>query len=94
MLPSPLKFAEAGYAVLVVDVRGRYSSDGAFTPFHNEGRDGYDTVEWMAAQPFCNGEVGIFGLSYYGATTLLATRRASALAALRGGGHHRQRLLR
>ena len=74
VLPSPLKFAEAGYAVLVVDVRGRYSSDGAFTPFHNEGRDGYDTVEWMAAQPFCNGAVGIFGLSYYGATTLLATR--------------------
>ena len=74
VLPSPLKFAEAGYAVLVVDVRGRYSSDGAFAPFHNEGRDGYDTVEWMAAQPSCNGEVGIFGLSYYGATTLLATR--------------------
>ena len=74
VLPSPLKFAEAGYAVLVVDVRGRYASDGAFAPFHNEGRDGHDTVEWMAAQPFCNGEVGIFGLSYYGATTLLATR--------------------
>ena len=43
VLPSPLKFAEAGYAVLVVDVRGRYSSDGAFAPFHNEGRDGHDS---------------------------------------------------
>ena len=74
LLPRPLKLAEAGYAVLVVDVRGRWSSQGAFEPFHHEGRDGYDTIEWLAAQPYCNGDVGILGLSYYGATTLLATR--------------------
>ena len=74
VLPAPLKIAEQGYAVLVVDVRGRFSSQGEFHPFVNEGRDGYDTVEWMAAQPFCDGNVGIFGLSYYGATTLLAAK--------------------
>ena len=74
VLPAPLKLAEQGYAVLVVDVRGRFSSDGEFNPFVNEAHDGYDTIEWLAAQDFCNGDVGIFGLSYYGATTLLAAR--------------------
>ena len=80
VLPSPLKLAEEGYAVLVADVRGRYASEGEFHPFRHEGRDGCDTIEWMAAQPFCDGAVGVFGLSYYGATALLAAReRPSAL---------------
>jgi uncharacterized protein len=61
-----------GYAVVVQDVRGRYQSDGDFRPYENEGRDGYDTIEWSAAQPWSNGTVGTFGLSYPGAVQWLA----------------------
>jgi len=63
---------ERGYAVVVVDVRGRYHSGGEFRPYENEGRDGYDTIEWAATQPWANGAVGTFGLSYPGAVQWLA----------------------
>jgi hypothetical protein len=68
-------FAKAvarGYAVVVQDVRGRYASDGEFVAYQNEGRDGYDTIEWTAKQPWCDGNVGTFGLSYPGAVQWLA----------------------
>jgi putative CocE/NonD family hydrolase len=48
-----------GYAVFVQDVRGRYASDGVFDPYRQEGRDGYDTVEWIATMPWSNGRVGV-----------------------------------
>src|ERR1700720_619788 len=63
---------ERGYAVVIVDVRGRYASEGEFRPYENEGRDGYDTIEWAARQPWSNGAVGTFGLSYPGAVQWLA----------------------
>ena len=63
---------EHGYVVVVQDVRGRYASDGEFRPYENEGRDGYDTIEWAARQPWSNGAVGTFGLSYPGAVQWLA----------------------
>ena len=63
---------ERGYVVVVQDVRGRYASDGEFRPYENEGRDGYDTIEWAARQPWSNGNVGTFGLSYPGAVQWLA----------------------
>ncbi|HVO64017.1 MAG TPA: CocE/NonD family hydrolase [Terriglobales bacterium] len=63
---------ERGFAVVIQDVRGRYHSDGEFRPYENEGKDGYDTIEWAAAQPWSNGEVGTFGLSYPGAVQWLA----------------------
>ncbi len=63
---------ERGYAVVVEDVRGRYASAGEFRPYENEGRDGYDTIEWAASQPWSNGVVGTFGLSYPGAVQWLA----------------------
>jgi len=68
-------FTEAvtrGYAVVVQDVRGRYRSDGDFRPYEREGRDGFDTIEWAAAQPWSDGNVGTFGLSYPGAVQWLA----------------------
>jgi putative CocE/NonD family hydrolase len=63
---------ERGYAVVVQDVRGRYASDGEFRPYQNEGRDGYDTIEWAARQPWSTGAIGTFGLSYPGAVQWLA----------------------
>ena len=63
---------ERGYAVVVQDVRGRYASAGDFVPYEHEGPDGYDTIEWAASQPWSNGKVGTFGLSYPGAVQWLA----------------------
>ena len=71
-----LKAVERGYAVVLQDVRGRYASDGIFNPYRNEGRDGYDTIEWAAAQPWSNGKVGTYGLSYPGAVQWLAAVEA------------------
>ena len=65
---NPTKAVEAGYIVVVQDVRGRYASGGKFTPFVKEYEDGYDTVEWAAKLPGCNGDVGMYGLSYFGKT--------------------------
>ena len=64
--------ASHGYVVFLQDVRGRYSSDGDWYPFVHEAEDGYDTIEWIAAQPYSNGKVGMFGGSYVGATQMLA----------------------
>jgi len=66
------KAVARGYAVVIQDVRGRYASDGEFDAYKNEGRDGYDTIEWAAVQPWSNGNVGTFGLSYPGAVQWLA----------------------
>ncbi|HEY6553134.1 MAG TPA: CocE/NonD family hydrolase [Vicinamibacteria bacterium] len=67
---------DRGYAVVVQDVRGRSGSAGEFEPYRNEGKDGYDTIEWAAAQPWSNGKVGTFGLSYPGAVQWLAAVEA------------------
>lgn len=74
--PLPVRLAEQGYAVVVNDTRGRFSSGGDFVPYVHEATDGYDTVEWAAAQPWSNGDTAVFGCSYLGLTTLLAAREA------------------
>ena len=63
-------FSSRGYATVVQDVRGRFDSEGTFYPYLAEGQDGYDAVEWAAAQPWSNGSVGTFGRSYLAATQL------------------------
>ena len=60
--------ADAGYAVAVQDVRGRFDSEGVYYPFLNEGPDGFDTQEWIGAQPWSNGRIGMIGGSYEGWT--------------------------
>lgn len=62
------RFAAAGYIAVVQDCRGRYESEGAFFPYNNEGQDGYDTIEWLTKQEWCNGRIGMWGASYVGAT--------------------------
>jgi putative CocE/NonD family hydrolase len=66
------KLPGQGYAVVIEDVRGRYASGGEFVAYQNEGKDGYDTIEWAAQQPWSDGNVGTFGLSYPGAVQWLA----------------------
>src|SRR5467141_1867294 len=61
-----LYFAKHGYVYALVDVRGRGNSGGEFEPFVNEGKDGYDVVEWFAKQSYCNGKVTMWGGSYAG----------------------------
>jgi putative CocE/NonD family hydrolase len=65
---DPEFFARRGYAFVFQDVRGHGKSEGEFSIYVNEGRDGYDTVEWIAQQEWCNGDVGTSGYSYDAAT--------------------------
>ena len=57
-------YARRGYLFACQDVRGRYASEGEFHAFIGEERDGYDAVEWLAAQDGCDGHVGTLGASY------------------------------
>ena len=57
-------FAKRGYARVVQDVRGRFASEGDFYLLANEAEDGHDAIQWIAEQPWCNGQVGTLGTSY------------------------------
>jgi putative CocE/NonD family hydrolase len=59
-------FAQRGFAVTVADVRGRGNSDGEFEPFVHERTDGPDAVNWIAKQPWSDGNVVMWGASYLG----------------------------
>ncbi|MHC5108888.1 MAG: CocE/NonD family hydrolase [Planctomycetota bacterium] len=57
-------FADHGYAFVAQDVRGRFESQGNWTPFHHEPNDGSDSIDWLVRQPWCDGRVAMFGASY------------------------------
>jgi putative CocE/NonD family hydrolase len=96
---DPLKLAEAGYAVCVQDVRGRFGSEGDYVPYMTESEDGYDAVQWAAEQPWSNGRVGMYGVSYLAQVQIQAAgQRPPALRAIApiespsgttGGDRHR-----
>lgn len=56
--------AQCGYVVTIQDCRGRYRSEGIFNKYVDEPQDGYDTIEWLARLPYCDGKIGMWGLSY------------------------------
>src|SRR5688572_24090482 len=66
--PWVVRAATAGYAAVIQDVRGRYCSEGEFDTFVNERPDGFDTLEWLVGEAWCDGNVGMFGGSYVGMT--------------------------
>lgn len=66
------RFTDAGFAFVAQDCRGRHASAGSYRPFKDDHLDGYDTVEWVAAQSWSNGKVGMLGGSAVGMTTNLA----------------------
>lgn len=76
-------FVERGYVVIMQDTRGRFASQGdEYYPPMWEMQDGYDAVEWAAALPYADGNVGTMGQSYLGATQyLLAPSRPPHLKA-------------
>ena len=75
-------FAGRGYAFVTQDVRGRFDSEGDWAPFRSERDDGSDSIDWIVKQPWCSGEVAMFGASYggmcawYAATTAHPRLRA------------------
>ena len=76
-------FASQGFAFAAVDVRGRGNSEGIFRPLIQESDDGHDVVEWLADQPWCDGQVGMWGGSYGGyAQWATAKARPSGLVTI------------
>ncbi len=61
-------FNERGYVFIAQDVRGKFRSEGETMPFVHEIDDGYDTLEWIVAQTWSDGVVGMWGDSYFGYT--------------------------
>ena len=77
------RFVDAGYAVAVQSCRGTWHSEGNVNFFGCEAEDGYDAIEWLALQAWCNGKVGMYGSSYGGSVQLLAaTLRPPHLTAI------------
>lgn len=73
--PGPEYFVTRGYIVAIEDTRGRYKSPGHFYHGIYETKDGYDTIEWIAKQPWSNGKLGMIGVSY-----LAAVQQAAAVS--------------
>jgi putative CocE/NonD family hydrolase len=76
--PRPFleSLARRGYVVGVQDCRGRFNSDGNFDPYRQEHADGFDTIQWIASQSWCDGNVGMIGGSYEGQTQWFAACEA------------------
>ena len=79
-------WARKGYVCVIQDVRGKFKSEGEWFPIVHEADDGYDTIDWIAAQPWCDGQVGMVGESYFALTQwAAATRFHPALRCLAPG---------
>ncbi|WP_276352185.1 CocE/NonD family hydrolase [Cohnella caldifontis] len=76
---DPVALARAGYAVVIQDIRGRYASEGVWERhrmFEVEGTDGFESVEWIAEQRWCDGNVALAGPSYLTAMQWIAAMAA------------------
>lgn len=67
-------FVNAGYVVAVQDVRGKFESEGRFAPSFKDDVDEYDTVDWLVAQEWSDGNVGRYGCSYLGDNQVMGAR--------------------
>ncbi len=80
---EPVQAARQGFLVVIQDTRGRFASEGEWSPFRHEREDGHDTVEWGARLPGSNGRVGMVGASYDGSTQWMAAlERPPSLGAI------------
>ena len=96
-MPVPSKslpsLVAQGYVVVNQDCRGTGRSHGVFRPIIQEQADGYDAVEWAAAQPWSDGKVGLWGPSYLGLTVMQAAimhppHLVAAIAMITGSDYH------
>ena len=90
-------FAGHGYAAVRVDMRGSGDSDGLLADEYlaQEHDDALDVIAWLARQPWCNGKVGMMGISWGGFNALqVAARRPPALKADHRRPRHRRPLCR
>lgn len=71
---APRSLAAQGYAVAVQDKRGRFASEGEYVVQGGDVNDGYDTVDWLAKQPWSNGNIGTIGCSYEGDVQILQSQ--------------------
>ncbi|WP_422758560.1 CocE/NonD family hydrolase [Paenarthrobacter sp. C1] len=67
----------AGYAIAAQDVRGRFNSDGRWGMYFAEFDDGFDTLEWLAGQAWCDGNIGMYGVSCEASVQWFAARSGS-----------------
>ena len=65
-------WARRGFAFVAQDCRGRFESEGTFRAYADDPTDGYDTIEWVGGQGWCDGKIGTWGRSYGGLTQWLA----------------------
>ena len=72
-------FAARGYGVVLQDTRGRHASEGIWHMLTDDGSDGYDTCRWICDQPWSNGRIGMYGISYSG-----GAQHAAAMAGAPG----------
>jgi len=86
------ELVDAGYGFMGADIRGRFESDGVFDPADtkgDDGRDGFDMIEWIAKQPWSDGNIGTFGASHQAAyqvkTALEKPPHLRAIATWTGG---------
>lgn len=83
-------FVKSGYAVAVQDLRGRYRSEGQFEIYRHAVDDGWDSLTWLAEQPWSNGNIGTFGCSALGEIQYLLANAAhpnhKAMIVEAGGG--------
>ena len=84
--PHARRIAGTGYIAITQDCRGRHGSGGEFSLYWGEGRDGFDAVEWIREQDWCNGRVGTWGGSYMGGVQWLAAAEGTPLDALSASG--------
>ncbi|WEG09036.1 CocE/NonD family hydrolase [Microbacterium horticulturae] len=89
------RVVDEGYVHVIGDLRGSGGSEGEHVGNYNAGgvslgQDAYDVIEWVAAQPWCDGNVGMIGISYYGSMQVLAAaeRPPHLKAIFVSGGHY------
>lgn len=84
----PKLFVKNGFAVVVQNVRGRYGSEGSYSPHRYSRSDGYDTIDWIVKQKWSSDKVGTFGCSYLGESQsiLAAEKHPNHIAMITDGG--------
>lgn len=66
LMPRLRLFVAQGYICAVQDKRGRFESEGEYVLARGDAEDGYDTIDWLIHQPWCDGNIGTYGCSYMG----------------------------